>query len=284
MRVLRAAIPFRTGLIFCVLVSALLWCGRTDAAIQTLFSSNSSVTVDSGSQHGLFNWLIDGVNLAPTEGGGINDYRQWFWYSVGAAAPASVDTLTLVSSPQTANALTLNYAGVGFTMGITITLTGGTVGSGASDIDEAISITNTSGATLPFNFYQYGDFQLDPPTVGSENVTFPDSHTVMETGAMGDVEETVHTPVAAHQEAEPFPVTINKLDNGVNPVTLADDAGAGPGDITWAYQWTPNIGVGGSYIISKDMSATVHVVPEPGTLTLLSIGLAGMPFFRRRRR
>jgi len=93
MRALRSSIPFRTGLFFYVLVSALLWSGRTDAAIENLFSNNSSVTVDSGSQHGLFNWLIDGVNLAPTEGGGINDYRQWFWYSIGAAAPASVNEL-----------------------------------------------------------------------------------------------------------------------------------------------------------------------------------------------
>src|ERR1700722_1412918 len=169
MRNFHSAIRSRIGLLLCAIGSALLPCGSAHAALQTLLSGNSSVVVDPSTQHGLFNWVIDGVNLAPTEGGGINDYRQWFWYSVGAAAPASVDTLTLVSSPQTANALTLNYAGTGFTMGITITLTGGSVGSGASDIDEAINITNTSGATLPFNFYQYGDFQLNPPHVGGEN-------------------------------------------------------------------------------------------------------------------
>lgn len=273
-----------------VIFGLLFMGGTAHAVIVNLADGNATVSIDVDSQHGLYDWITDGVNLAPVFGGGINDYRQWFWYSVGNNAPASIDTLTrgftLASNtnPDPNNdTLNVNYSGApGFRLAITFTLAGGAPGSGVSDIGEQIHITNTNATgNLVFHFYQYGDFQLTPPLVGSENVSFINSNTVREIGGLGAVQETVHTPIASHQEAEPFPVTITKLNNGVNPVTLSDNSGMGPGDITWTYQWDVTLAPGDTFLISKDMQA---IIPEPDTALLVGIGLlAGLCGCRRRK-
>ncbi len=119
---------------------------------------------------------------------------------------------------------------------------------------------------------------LNPPNVGGETVVFSNPNTVHESGANGDMQETVHTPPADHQEAEPFPTTINKLNDAL-PTTLADNAGAGPGDITWTYEWDTVIAPGDTFLISKDMQI---VVPEPSTVALLLVGLVGFCLRKRR--
>jgi hypothetical protein len=57
----------------------------------------------------------------------------------------------------------------------------------------------------------------------------------------------------------------------------------GPGDASWAFQWNRTIANGGSFQISKDKNIRVPV-PEPATLGLLGVGLAGLGFAARRRR
>jgi hypothetical protein len=270
------------------MVLLLLGVGGTAYGLLVLTDQNSSVAIDPSSQHGMFDWIIDGVNLAPVYGaaGGDDDYRQWFWYRVGETPEASIDTLTLNSAIAYAsppfgpvNSAYVSYSNpAGLKIEVTYTLNGSLAGSGQSDIGEQIRISNNGTLTLPVSFYQYCDFMLNAPNVGGELITFVNSNTVREVGASGYVQETVHTPIAQHQEAEPFPVTINKLNDLVAD-NLADNLSA-TGDVVWAYQWDYSLAPGQSVLISKDKQA---VIPEPSALALAMAGLLGLCLFKRRR-
>src|SRR6266436_1751976 len=123
----------RTGMCWFAVILLLAFKETAPAVILNLQDGNSTVAIDVDSQHGLFDWKTDGVNLAPTAGGGINDYRQWFWYRVGANPEQSVDTLTRGTTgvtdanfnglPDTAF---VSYSGAaGFRIDTTFTLGGG---------------------------------------------------------------------------------------------------------------------------------------------------------------
>jgi PEP-CTERM motif len=254
--------------------------------VLNLLDGNSTLKIDltPGAQLGLVDWVIDGVNLLPAAGGGRSDYRQWFWYRVGATPEASLDSLPLSfagtsdanfdGNPDTAF---MRYtSAAGFKIELTVGLTGGTPGSKASDIGEIIKITNTNATSLAISFFQYVDFALG----GQETVTFTNANTVRESGAFGAVQETVVTPSSTHRETLPFSATITKLNDGVFD-NLIDNTTAGPGDITWAYQWDFVIAPGGSVLISKDKQA---IVPEPSTWLLMTVAGALAGFFVRRKR
>jgi PEP-CTERM motif len=103
------------------------------------------------------------------------------------------------------------------------------------------------------------------------------------TSASGlSLSETVATPGANEGEAGIAPSTLNKLNNGSSPVTLNDVMTSGPaaGDATWAFQWDVTIAPGGSFLISKDKALDV---PEPGCLSLLSLGLVAFAARKFRR-
>ncbi len=254
------------------------------AVVYSLADDNSVVSVDVDSQHGMFDWVIDGVNLLPVNGGGINDYRQWFWYRVGNAPEASVDTLTRgLTGTSDANfngfddTLFVRYTNSLLKIEIKFTLDGGAAGSATSDIGEQITVFNTSGSTLNVSFFQYGDFRL---CTTNENVTFPDGHSILEQGSVGKVLETVLVPIATHREGLPFSTTITKLNDGVAD-NLVDNSGGSGSRMTWANQWDFSIAPGGSALISKDKLATI---PEPSVAVLALAGLLSLAVGLRRRR
>jgi hypothetical protein len=270
-----------------LIVVVVLGFSGTAHGLLFLQDQNSTVAIDPSTQHGMYDWIIDGNNLAPVYGaaGGDDDYRQWFWYRVGATAEASIDTLPLaVAGASDSNfdgfndKAFLRYLGGGLKIEVTYTLTGSTAGSGVSHIGEQISITNTGAEPLSLSFFQYGDFMLNAPNVGGETITFENPNQVRESGASGYVMETVNTPVAQHREAEPFPITINKLNDGA-PDNLVDNAGAS-GDVTWAYQWDYTLAPNETVLISKVKDA---VIPEPTSMALTALGLIALVFAKRRR-
>jgi hypothetical protein len=249
------------------------------AQIYTLNDLNSSAQVNVANQAGMFNWTVDGKNYLNT---------QWFWLGVGNGAPTAINNLGLLSAttPDGVNGpeLVTTYGNVGYNVSVNYLLTGAQPGSGQSDISETISLNNTSTNALTLHFYQYSDFNFgsnDTVQLGKNIRGMFDLADV--TSASGlSLSETVATPGANEGEAGIAPSTLNKLNNGVNPVTLDDVLTAGPAanDATWAFQWDVTIAPGGSFLISKDKALDV---PEPGCLSLLSLGLVAFAARKFRR-
>ena len=271
---------------FCVLILcgfAILAAQRSVAGIFTLADDNSVALFNTQVPANNFSWTVDGVSQLNT---------QAFWFRVGNAPEQSVHTLPLGGelatntnfdpSPDT---LFVRYNGPGFQIENRYVLDGGSLGSGASDMGEQISITNLTGGPLNFHFFQYADFDLNGTALGDAAV-FTNPNTVRQFEPGTELTETVVTPVPAHREIALFPVTLNKLNDGV-PSTLSDvppfGAVFGPGNVTWAYQWDFLLQPGDTFQISKDKN--LHApdpIPEPGTGVLLSLA-AGLLLARCRK-
>jgi hypothetical protein len=252
-----------------VALALVLSVGPARADVYTLTNNNSTLSIDSPppadtNPLGAYVWTVDGTGVL---------YQQWFWYRVGSSDPeAPINNLPLVNASNSVNGfgypqLTLTYGSLTtFEIAIEYTLVGGTAGSHISDVNEQILISNKGSESRDFHFFQYSDFDLSPDRV--DNVVIdPDLQLVNQTPADGGsmLSEAVLGPKPNHAEANYYPATLNKLNDGV-PTTLNGNLTAGPGDVTWAFEWDPTIAAGGSYIISKDKLINPSAVPEPATI------------------
>jgi hypothetical protein len=266
-----------TGLVILACITSLS--AQRPVSGQVITDLNSTATVSPVTQLGVYSWNVDGVNQL---------HQEWFWYSLGPAGagtpPSSIDKLPLIGDTQpTANTLNLTYQGAGFTLSTDFTLTGGTPGSGVSDLGESIRITNQSGAPLPFQFYEYSDFDLGgvpgPDTATLSNALGGGFNGADQTMGSTALSETVDAPAANFGETAPEFATLAKLNNGSVPVVLNDNPTAS-GNVTWALQWNFNIATGSSVLISKDKDLQTNL-PEPTSIALLSVGAAALLVRRR---
>jgi len=261
-------------IVFCGVAS--LAAQHSNAALLTLIDDNSSADFDTATPANNYNWFVDNGDLLA---------QQAFWYRIGpAGSETSVHTLPIgVQGTTDANfdgnpdTLFVRYNGAGFRVETRYTLDGGVPGSGNSDMGEQINIINLTSSPLDFHFFQYADFDLS----AADTALFTNANTVDQTGGGLRLAETVVTPVPSHREAQFFPITLNKLNDGL-PTTLIDNAGIGAGDVTWAFQWDVVIPPSGNFQISKDKN--IIRVPEPGLLSLISLATGLLLTQRRKRR
>jgi hypothetical protein len=241
---------------------------------------NSTATFDPYSSDGMSSWAVDGVDQLQ---------RQWFWYRVGDAAETPINFL---ATPQIKindnnfnpgdDSLTVRYAGQGLRIDITHTLTGGSDGSGKSDLAEVISITNTTTAAKSFHFYQYVDMDLAGTTFDSSLTLsgVPSPNTATQQDGYYAVGETVLTPRPSRYEAGDAATILGKLQDGT-ATNLANVSSATGGNLAWAFQWDIQLAPGGTYQISKDKNLTV---PEPSGMILASLAIVlGLGYSLRKR-
>jgi hypothetical protein len=248
--------------------------GSATAQVQ-LTEENSTVNIVTNSSAGMNSWTIDGNNVLS---------QQWFWYRVGpSGGQFSLDTLPSTYTLTDPATLQASFTGATFVVSATFSLVGSSPGAGTSDLSIQFKVKNTSGSSTNFHFYEYSNFVLGgAPT---DTVQFPNSNTVFQVGSLGSVAEnavaTGGSGFAApmHHEADVVFNTLNKLTSG-SPVILNDTNSAGPGDVTWAFEWDLPIAGGATSQFSKDISI---VIPEPSTVVLVGMSLIGALVLRRRR-
>jgi hypothetical protein len=257
----------RISLLIVLLAFALLLAPQASATVYTLTGENTALQIDPSSQAGAFGWVTDGFSVL---------YQQWFWYRIGNTAEASIDKLPLLGANLTAsalngplNSLQLNYGSAsGLEIEVGYQLHGGSLNSFTSDVAETITIFNHGRASLNVHFFQYSDFDLAANVVDTVRID-PSKTLVDQAPASGNgpmLSETVLTPRPSHAEANYYANTLGELNDG-SPTTLNDVLTAGPGDVTWAFEWDKTIASGGSLIISKDKN--LAPVPEPAPLAFL---------------
>ncbi len=272
---------FLAPLSACLAVSSLLLLpGHGVAQTIGLSDGGSSATVDLSGGGGMNSWDVLGQNQ-------LN--QQWFYYSVNGGAVQAINLLgTLTYTTSGLNFLNAQYANSQLSIDVQYVLSGGGVGSGNADITETIAVNNLSGSTANINLYEYSNFNLLQSGHNSVQI-FGNSTSgynfVQQTSGSTAITEGIISPSANYAEAEPVNQTLNSFAS-TPAYNLNGNLTAGPGNVSWAFEWSQAVGAGQELDIFKDKSLSVAMVPEPSTIALGSLGALGMgalALVRRRR-
>jgi hypothetical protein len=250
------------------------------ADIIDLNNYNSAIQIDPTSQAGMQLWTVDGHNY---------EAKQWFWLRVGSEnRERSLDALTYNGKVLSdwdgdgvKDSALLKYSdpqNPGLKVWVTLTLQGGSPGSGTSDIAEQIRLENTSNSAMSLHLFQYCNFILSD---GDDAVSFDSNNRVTQLGGVSKVAENyssgegVVTGFPIHQAGlvTDVPSTLYSLNDDAI-TTLNGANSAGPGNANWAFQWNISVPANSTRLISKDK--ILNIVPEPSGFLLLSLAGTGL--------
>jgi hypothetical protein len=259
----------------------------------TMNDGGSTATINT-TQNGTM-----GMNSWTVLGGQNQLNQQWFWYSIngGAAAPITqLGNLNVVDNGyglSGLNDVTVTYGNAQLSASIEYVLSGNGVSSGSADLQEYITIVNplTSGQAVNLSFYQYSNFNLLMNNNNSVSIAGSPAGgfngATQTTGGPGGngIAEVIDAPYANYAEAasvSPIPQTLNELNSG-SYYTLNDTTSAGPGNVSWAFQWNALLNPGDTLNITKDKGLSIQIVPEPSILSLIALGTGALGLVLRRK-
>ena len=251
-----------------LIVAAIILVALTAGVVQAevvLQDANSTVYITPDSQVGMHSWIVDSTSY---------DAQQWFWYRIGTTGgESSIDTLGLASVSQTqSNYATFVYGNTNSPLIVTLVsnLLGDEPGTGSSDINELIRLKNNTTSSMTLSFFEYNNYILSAnDTVAFDNlnhVTQYGHSDILQENYNSGTGEGVVTGAPSH-EAALYPITLNELNDG-SPTTFTNINAAGPGNVTWAFEWDVTIAAGKTFTISKDKLLNV---PEPSSIVLLAV-------------
>jgi len=247
----------------------------------------STAIVDPDSNSGMTSWTVNGQNQLD---------QQSFWYrinngianSVTSISAASVTTSSGLDGINDVKAVYDNSSNIKLTLDYS--LAGGGVGSGAADLTESVMFKNTGSSAYTLNFYQYSNFNLlgdaSHDTVslfGSGPGGSAPYYYVYQANGSTAISEGIVSPFATRGETAYYNTTLTEL-GGTPNLQLDDNAGpTGPGDVTWAFQWTVLLNPGDMLDLSKDLDMSIAPVPEPSALLLIALGMGALGLSLRRK-
>jgi hypothetical protein len=265
-----------------VVSGMLLLPGHGIAQVVTMNDGGSSATIDLGSSAGMDNWSVLGQNQ-------LN--QQWFWYQTDGGVAKPINTIggltyQTYSGDTGINEVVATYQNSQLSIEIDYLLSGGGVGSGNADITETIAAKNLSGSNpLNLNLYEYSNFNLLQSP--NNNVTIFGApvtgyNYVQQTSGSTAITEAITSPNANYAEAANYNQTLNEL-NTQSGLVFNDNTTAGPGNVTWAFQWDQTIAAGDQLDIFKDKSLSIAMVPEPSTVAIIALGAGVLGLALRRK-
>lgn len=272
-----------------VAFGALLLPGGVVAQNITMSNAGSTATLNLGGgtgNIGMNSWSVDTLNQNQLN-------QQWFWYSVNGAPQTTIDNISAAtvynfSSPASPiNNIGVVYQNSQLTVQVQYILAGNGSGSGKADMQEYLSIVNNGASTINLSFYQYSNFNLFQDNQNSVSISgsagaYGGALQTTSTGGGNGIAEVIDAPYANYAEAAGVFQTVNELNSG-SYYTLNDNTSAGPGDVTWAFQWNATLDPGGMLNITKDKGLSIQIVPEPSTLALLALGAGALGVVLRRK-
>lgn len=245
---------------------------RVNATV-TISDWNTEVTIDPSSSAGVYDWELNGTDYLDT---------QWFWYRIGNGPVQSIDTLNSTVSQSCPAAVVLNYSGRDIAVQVNLMVMGSPDNTPVADLAEIVRITNKSGKTQEFNFYQFSDFDFGSSAI-DDVITVQAPYNIQQS-EKGWPSPGLEVSVTASNTSLSYQVgdaasLLNYIKagndlNGNETLLPKDDA-------SFAWQWKKTLSNGSSFIISKNK--VLNPVPIPGSMLLLLSGFLGVISIKRKR-